>query len=72
MNNQEMINRISHANDTARKLSLTLIPVMRDLSSYTTPDLIIKKNMDLADSLMKFINDSEELQAMLQQVEEVA
>ena len=72
MNNQEMINRISHANDTARKLSLTLIPVMRDLSSYTTPDLIIKKNMDLADSLMKFINDSEELQVMLQQVEEVA
>lgn len=71
METQEIINRVSSANAVARKLSLTLIPVMRDLSSYTTPDQIVKKNMELADSLMKLIQDSEELQAMLEQQEEL-
>ena len=71
MDNREMINRIASASQSARQTSVNLLPVLKSLNTYTTPDAVVQKNMDLADSLMKFIQDSEELQAMLQQHEEL-
>lgn len=65
METQEIINRIYEANKLARRSSLTLVPVMQALNDYNTPDEIRQKNMHLADSLIKFIQDSEDLQTML-------
>ena len=71
METQEIINRISEANKLARRSSLTLVPVMQALNDYNTPDEIRQKNMHLADSLIKFIQDSEDLQTMLEKQKEL-
>lgn len=71
MDNREMISRISKVHGTAKSLSLTLVPVMQNLNTHGTSDEIRHKNMDLADSIMKLIQDSEELQYLLQKEEEL-
>lgn len=71
MDNREMISRISKAHGTAKNLSLSILPVMKSLNTAGTPDEIRHKNMDLADSIMKLIQDSDELQYMLQKEEEL-
>lgn len=72
METEEIITHIAEANKLARKSSLTLVPVMQALNNYNTPDEIRHKNMHLADSLIKFIQDSEDLQAMIEKQKELA
>lgn len=69
MQRQEMISRIATAEKAIRQVSPSIVQVLRELNNYNTSDEIIAKNMELADSMMKVINDSQALQKLLKEEE---
>ncbi len=69
MDRREMISRIATAEKAIRQVSPSIVQVLRELNNHSTPDEIIAKNMELADSMMKVINDSQALQQLLKEEE---